>query len=349
MKRFVVMLLVALMAVASFPSGARAQGTGCTLAEADCKMLADADAKLASVTSFEQSYDFQLKVSSGATNVEILSKGKGVFAIDPAAMTGSDPTAALGGLKFTLDLDGSTKGTGTDQSGKVNIVIVDGVLYANDGKAGWMGVKLADVLTMAMSQSSGAGGGATAAQTAQIQALLSDPAVMQSISAIPNIKGFITQEKAAGPDIGGKKTTSFIYKFDIKALLASKDIYPLIKAIAKSSNPTGPEITDAQIEQLAPIVGTLVKDSVITVTRYVGEDGYVRGLKLYVQLKIDASAMGGGASGAASTGDLLFSLDVKLDKINEKFDVKAPEGAKMQDLKNMMPGGAPAPAATAAK
>jgi len=88
---------------------------------------------------------------------------------------------------------------------------------------------------------------------------------------------------------------------------------------------------------------------VITVTRYVGEDGYVRGLKLYVQLKIDASAMGGGASGAASTGDLLFSLDVKLDKINEKFDVKAPEGAKMQDLKNMMPGGAPAPAATAAK
>jgi hypothetical protein len=341
------MLLIALMAVASFPEGARAQGAGCTLAEADCKALAAADANIAKMTSFAQTYDFQFKVNSGTTNVEVTSKGSGVFAIDPAALTGSDPTAALGGLKLTLDFDGSTKGTGTDQSGKAQVVIVDGVLYANDGKTGWMGIKLADVLTAAMSQSSTS---STSAQTAQVQALLSDPAVLQSISAIPNIKGFITQEKAAGPDIDGKKTTSFVYKFDIKALLASKDLYPLIKAVAKASNPTGPEVTDAQIEQLAPIVGTLLKDSVVTVTRYVGEDGFIHGIKLYVQLKIDASAMGGGAGGAASTADLLFSLDVQLSKINEKFDVKAPEGAKMQDIKNMMPGaGMPAPAATPAK
>jgi len=348
MKRFVVMMLIALMAIASFPSGARAQGAGCTLAEADCKMLADADAKLASITSFEQSFDFQLKLNGGGSNIEVASKGKGVFAIDPAAMAGGgDPTAALGGLKLTLDLDGSTKGTGTDQAGKVQVVIVDGVLYFNDGKAGWMGVKLADVLTSAMTASSS---GSSAAQTAQIQALLSDPAVMQSISAIPNIKGFITQEKAAGPDIDGKKTTSFIYKFDIKALLASKDLYPLIKAIAKQSNPTGPEVTDAQIEQLAPLFGSLVKDSVITVTRYVGEDGFIHGIKLYVQIKVDTAAMGGGGSGAATTADVLFSLDVQLAKINQKFEVKAPEGAKMQDIKGMMPGaGAPAPAATPAK
>jgi hypothetical protein len=345
MKRFVVMLLVALLALATFPGGARAQGTGCTLAEADCKLLADADTNAAKITSFEQAFDFQLKVNSGTTNVEITSKGKGVLAADAAMMSASDPTAALGGLKATLDLEGATKGTGSsDQSGKIQIVVVDGVLYINDGKAGWIGVKLADLLTQAMAQSGGTGG-ATAAQTAQIQALLSDPAVLQSISAIPNIKGFITQEKAAGPDIDGKPTTAFVYKFDIKALLAAKEIYPLIKAIAKSSNPTGPEITDAQIEQFAPLVGSVLTDSVITVTRYVNADGFPAGVKLYIQLKLDTAMLGGGSGGAATTADLLFSLDVQLSKINQTFEVKAPEGAKMQDISGMMnPGGSGMPA-----
>lgn len=329
MKRFALMMMIALMAVASFGSTARAQQDTCFgLSAADCKAIADADTGLAKLTSFEQTFDFQLKIKAQGMTVDVTSKGTGVLIADPAAMNATDPTAALGGLKLTLDVDGSAKvANQPDQAGKVQIVVTDGVIYFNDGKAGWQGAKLSDLLTQAMASQSGTGGaGAMTGQNAQIQALAGDPAVLGAIFAIPNIKGFITAQKSAGPDIGGKKMSAYVYNFDLKTLLAAKELFPLIKAIAKQANPTGPEIQDAQLEQIGPLATAILKESVVTVTRYVGdEDKQIHGIKIYVQLKIDGAMLGA----AGDPVEALFSLDVKLDKLNGTFAVKAPEGAKM--------------------
>jgi hypothetical protein len=327
MKRFVLVLVVLMMTLVAFNAPARAQGAGCGLSDADCKILATADANIAKITSFAHSYDFALKVNAQGQTVDVTSKGSGVFSVDPAGMTGSDPTAALGSLKLTLDLDGAAKMTGNDQSGKAQLVVVDGVIYANagDGK-GWQGVKLSDLLSQAMSQT-GAGGTASAnPQVEQVTKALQDPALMQAITAIPTIKGFITLAKAAGPTIDGAATTAFTYTLDFKTLISAPEFAPVVKTLFKSVSGTGSEVTDAQVAQMTPLFSSLLKDTTFTITRYVGEkDNLYHGIKVYLKSTIDTTALG--SSGAPV--DLLLSLDVQLSKIGNTFEVKAPEGAKM--------------------
>lgn len=326
LKRFALMLAVLMMATVAFAGPAHAQGASCGLSDADCKILATADANIAKMTSFAHSYDFSLKVSANGQGANVASKGAGIFEIDPAAMSGSDPTAALGSLKLTLDLDGSADASGQKQSGKAQVVIVDGVLYANDGKTGWQGIKLADVLTQAMSQT-GAGGAASAnPQVEAVTKLAQDPALMQAIASIPSIKGFITLTKAAGPTIADEKTIAFTYALDFKTLVSAPEFAPVVKALYKSVASGGQEVTDAQVAQITPLFASLLKDTTFTITRYVGEkDNMYHGIKIYLQAKVDLTAFG--QSGAPV--DALLSLDVQLSKIGQTFEVKAPEGAKM--------------------
>lgn len=324
MKRFLLMLALVLVAVSPI-SRANAQGA-CGLAEADCKILEKADA--AAYNSFEQDFEFSLKLKMGAQNADVSSKGKGVLVLDPKALASSDPTAALGGLKMTMDMTGAAKVTGSpDQAGTIKMVIVDGVFYADDGK-GWQGIKLADVLQQAMAQGGGSGGASPLPPEAT--AAFSDPAFFNALMAIPNIKGFITVKKEAGPDIEGQKVTAYVYNFSVKTLFAAPEFAPVIKALVTAAGlSAGAEVTDAQVTQFSTLLGTLLQDSTITITRYVGEkDGLHHGVALFLSAKIDASSLGGGADPI----EFQTNLKVTVTKIGQSFDVKAPAGAKMTSL-----------------
>ncbi len=336
-KRLGIMLaLVAIVGV--LPAfGARAQGMTCTLAADDCKILSTADANVSKETSFNQDFSFSLK-ASGTSSVDVEATGSGLFGLDSGASM-TDFTSGKG-IKLTLDITASTKGMGSDQSGKTNLVIVDGVAYVNvnDGK-GWQGVKLSDAMQ--------AGGGTAGMMNNPAVAAFQDPAFLQALAAIPNIKGFITLTKTEAPDLDGQKMVGFTYALDLKTLATSKEIYPLIKAALKASGQGSADVPDDQLAQITSVAGKALADTTFTITRWVGAtDNLYHALAIDLKAKIDPTSMG-------QTGDptnVSLNLTVKLTKVGQPVDVKAPAGAKMVDMGGSSGSGTAAtPAATPAQ
>lgn len=300
---------------------ARAQAACFGLADADCKILSTADANLAKETSFNQEFTFSLKTDANGQNVNVSATGSGPFAVDAKAMssaTASDPTAALSGLKLQMDVQGSAKGNGSDQSGKFSIIIVDGVFYynANDGK-GWQGAKLSDIA----SQGTGMTAGNPAMAAAQ------SPELLAALAKIPSIPGFIKLQKTSNsPDLEGQKMVEFVYNVDLKALVTSKDLLPIVKTISSAMGQDTSTMTDEQFSQFSTMAGSALSDTTIKITRWVGStDNLYHALGLDINAKIDPSKMGG--SGAVT--NFSMNLLVKLTKVGQPVDVKAPAGAKM--------------------
>jgi len=358
-KRFGLVAALVLTAAISAPVFAQ-DSSGCTLAAADCKILSTADSNISKETSFTQAFDFNVDVNTGSQKVNIKASGTGPFGVVANA---TDP---LGGFQMQMDMTGSTTGTGSDSSGTINIIIVDGVLYLK-GNVGsqkmdtWQGVKLSDLQSLAMSQmgamtGGGAAGGSSAlpggVDPSKFTGLLNDPAVMTSLAAIPTIKGFITQEKTANsPDLDGQKQVEFVYTFSPKALLDSKEILPLAKALISAAASMGgassgatAALTDDQVTQYLQLASGVLGDSNLKITRWVGStDNMYHALGLDLNVNVAA-----GSSPITATVHLL----VKLTKVGAPVTVKAPDGAKMINPAQMMggagAGSSPAMSATAA-
>ncbi len=340
------LLLALVLVVGSLPAiSVRAQATCFGLADADCKILSTADANVVKETSFAQEFTFSLKANNNGQATEINATGTGSFAVDPAMMgkmNMSDPTAALAGLKLSLDVTGSTKGTGSDQSGKASLIIVNGVIYANanDGK-GWMGAKLSDLTSQGTSMAAGN----------PAAAMATDPALLAALAKIPSIPGFIKLEKTTNsPELDGQKQIEFVYTLDIKSLVTSKDLYPIIKTIAGAAG-GGSDLTDEQLAQFGQLAGTALGNTTIKITRWVGAtDNLYHALAIDLNASIDPAVMGG--SGPATT--VALNLLVKLTKVGQPVDIKAPADAKMMTPPPSSGSGAAAtmaatPVATAAK
>ncbi len=302
-KRLVLMLALACFAALPLV-GARAQGPACTLADADCKLLAAAEANNGKLTSFQQDFTFTYTLGGvgGAAPTNTTASGTGAFTGGMPANMMSDPTAALGTIKASLDVTGTSNGA----SGKTQIIITDGTLYINDG-TGWKARPMSELLQRAMNSSP-----ATPASDSPALALLGNPALAQGLMALPNVKGIATLAKEAGPDVDGVKTSAFVYNIDVPTLLNAPEFAPILSAAA--SQMMGGAGGAIPVQTLT----SLLKNPKLSLTRYVGDsDQLFHG----VAIKFSGTLDLGGA-----TSDISLALDVKLSKIGQPFTITAPAG-----------------------
>jgi len=336
---------------------AQAQGVGCTLAAADCQLLTSAAANVAKETSFVQTFTFKIDIK-GDSPVSVQSSGTGPFSVDS---TLKDQTALLKSIQAQLDITGSMAASGTNpaQSGKVSTIVKDGVLYVQDPKTQkWMGTDLTKLVSAAQGAASGsaAGGSSSAAAQAALTQITSDPAVLTSLAAIPNIKGFITQKRLSeDATLEDQKMAQIQYTITPSVLFSAPEILPLVKAALKAASAASPSASgsasqfgsmdDQQLSGMLAMGGGILGTTNVQITSWIGaEDKTFHGLDLLVNLSIDSSMMGG--TGAPLTGTI--NLHVELTKIGQPVTVTAPAGATMVDSAQLMGGGAAGAAATAA-
>jgi len=304
--------MLALACFAALPLvGARAQGVACTLADADCKLLAAAEANSGKLTSFQQDFTFTYTLGGvgGAAPTNTTASGTGAFTGGMPANMMSDPTAALGTIKASLDVTGTTNGASGQTSGKTQIIITDGTLYINDG-TGWKARPMSELLQRAMSS-----GPATPASDSPALTLLGNPALVQGLMALPNIKGIATLAKEAGPDVDGVKTSAFVYNVDLPTLLNAPEFAAILSAAASQmmGGTSGGGAIPVQM------LTSLLKNPKLSLTRYVGDsDQLIHG----VAVKFSGTLDLGGAS-----SDISLALDVKLSKIGQPFTIVAPVGS----------------------
>jgi len=180
--------------------------------------------------------------------------------------------------------------------------------------------------------------------------------VITSLSAIPNIKGFITQKRLAeDATLENQKMAQIQYTITPSVLFSSPEILPLIKAALKAASAASPSagagtsqlgtMDDSQLQGMLAMGGPIIGNTNVQITSWIGaEDKTFHGLDLLVNLSIDSSMMGG--TGAPLTGTI--NLHVELTKIGQPVTVTAPAGATMVDSAQLMGGGAAGAAATAA-
>lgn len=170
-------------------------GFKCTLAAADCTLLATANANVGSETSFKQAISFKFNLSqAGSTAVNVQATGTGAFSIDPTA-TLSDVPSLYQALQLQLSLSGSS----AQQSGKLDFLLTNGVLYLQTPQmVSWIGVDLIQAYGLVQELQANASSAQTATnqafQTALIQ-LIRDPEVQAAQAAIPNLPGWIVQQR----------------------------------------------------------------------------------------------------------------------------------------------------------
>jgi hypothetical protein len=348
--------IVALMAVAPLASArtANAQDAMCFgLSAENCELFAAVpeDEGAAKLAAFTMDYAITAKVAGTGTNdVDFSVQGSGPFAIDPTAMTASasNPMAALGGLTTQQKMTASLTAEGKTQKGVLEFRIVGGKLYfmgdmATQNK--WMSLDLAAAIAQYGSMASGMMGGGASGASNPAMAAMSDPEVMAAIANLPKVPGFIKAERKDDIDIGGVKSAQFVVNFDLLALVKSKEFTPILKAAMKSSGSTT-EMTDQQLAQIVGVAQTFLKDTKLSITRYVSaEDKMPRGLGLNFSMKIDeASAAMAGMTGSKGL-DINFTFDVKLSKLGEKVTVEAVKDAQEVPMGGGMGSGVATPEA----
>ncbi len=329
-------LLFVLIAVIGFLplDSAQAQTKTCYgLSTADCKIISTADANTSKLNSFKQDFDFTLDFASPTTKqtLKLTAKGNGLMALDRSAMSNAaDTTALTDAIQMTLNLTGTVKATGSsplNQKGSANLVIIDGTVYAQstDTKgimSAWQSILLSDL----SNQASAATTNPTSVANSAALHFLQDPKVLQAVALIPSIKGFITLKKTTNaPLLDGQKQIEFVYTFDVKTLLAAKEIYPIIRGLAILGGTQASTLTDQTLAATGRLLAKSLSGTTFTITRWVGaKDGLYHALTVDGTLNLDTTIFGlGQANDPPVTGALHFAI--RLTKIGQAVQIKAPQ------------------------
>ena len=324
---FRICILVVVFALASIPPmlNVQAQSTQCFgLADADCKILKAADANIPKEVSFHHDSDFTFSITGLGAKQSISWKGTGLFALDPIPSDFSDLTIALSGLGLTADIKGSATSGSTTQKINTSYVIVDGIVYTKTLTSdGWNSQLLSDMLD----QIQGSGTASDNPNMALLQGFISDPAVLQAVATIPNIKNlFKIQKTTNAPTIDGQKQIEFLYTYNIKTLITAKEMYPVIKALAKVGGVTT-NFSNSQLAVVANLLAQSFNGSTLKIARWVGsKDSLYHALTVDFLMKFDPSEMG-----ISSTTIKAFTVQihfqVRLSQVGKPVSITAPENA----------------------
>jgi hypothetical protein len=302
--------LVSLLMLAMMASVSQAQDACLGLAEADCALINEAtNNTLASAQSFFQdwSIDFSVTGVPDSGDVTFKSTGSGPVVLDMANAT------------FPLSFDQTLSVTFNDgmsgeQTAPVQARIANAVLYVEFGQ-GWQGIDLAAALNdpavagqLGINPADLASGNIPGLDTEALGSAL--PALLQ-LSQVP---GFLSYSRS-GAD--------FTFVADLATLVQSPDFNTALTSLSTSLGEQGQLV--AGIGMILPM---LLSEGKITVVQTVDEAAkIVTGLKFLVSASINAGMISGDSAAAPVVINLAF--DVKLSRVNEAFDIVAPEGATM--------------------
>jgi hypothetical protein len=267
------LLIIVLFASIPFDHVSAAANNCFGLKDADCKILAAADAKLADLTTFAYETELTVKVTfQGTANIKLKGSGQVEIDLSKVAPDATDPLSVLLPVTMSLDLTGSsTTVNGTDSKTTpltASVILSDNVLYAkNAGATSWIGTPLS-----ALQGTGNSSANLTASLNAnpQLAEFVKDPAVLKAIASIPNIRNFIKQTKTANsPTYDNQKQAEFVTTFDFQTLIKAKEMYPVLRGLMKAGGSTT-KVNDAVAAQIATALGTALKGSTLKITRWVG-------------------------------------------------------------------------------
>lgn len=304
MTSLLLIIIILLSAVASVG----AQDACLGLSADDCAIIQNANANMANVTSFNQSYLFRLSVTGiaaldpTASDIEVTSDGSG-----PMVLGGE------GQIPFAMQLsmNGAIEGP-ESQSGTMEFVITGDKLYLqNPTDQTWLAVDLVQAI-----ESQGA-----TFDPAQFDAAMSglmSPEAMAGLAEIAAIPGFITYERLA--DENGN--IPFSLTIDVTKFLQAPEFQSFAQGMAQA---------DPNIGMIGTLLPMLLSEGTINITQWVSPDNYISKMSLDVKGTIDASAMN-----PEATSPIVIDLhfEVSLSDINGSFDIVAPEGAIEIDPSN---------------
>ncbi|NWG16394.1 MAG: hypothetical protein HXY41_07140 [Chloroflexi bacterium] len=352
-SRLLAVFLVVALALTLFPAAAQDMMDPCLgLSAADCEIVKAADAKVAELTSFTQSFKFNLSLSGLQTLSGLMgTTGEGApqaltitadaanspFVLNLAA---SDPMAAFA---MAMDVNGSITGTGSDdQSGTSSFVIVDGVFYAKDPETGqWMGIPLSEFLDSAgmaglpvdpaaLLEGDMGAMGAAADPTALLAGSGLSP---EDVAALMTVEGFTSQTRLADAEMMGQAMYAFESKIDFVPLLSSQAFQNILTNLAASSD----DPSMAQAGQIGMMLPMLLQEGNIKLTRWIGaNDMWIHRVVVEANVVVDLAAMMGASGGSNAPQmepiTLRMMLDVELSAHNATVAPTAPEGAQMMEM-----------------
>lgn len=313
MKFRIASLLLVIIMMLGMVVSVNAQDGCFGLSADDCAIIQGANANMANVTSFNQSYLFSLSVT-------------GISALDPTASDlkitsdGNGPIV-LGGegqvpLSMQMLVNGAVEGP-ESQSGSIEFVITGDKLYLNvPGSGSWVSVDLVKAL-----ESQGATFDPAQFDTA-MSGLMS-PEAMAGLAQIASIPGFITYERLA--DENGN--IPFSLTIDVTKFLQAPEFQSFSQGMTQA---------DPNMGMIGALLPMLLSEGTINVTQWVSPDNFITKMSLDINGTIDASAMN-----PQATSPIVLDLhfEVTLSDINGSFNIVAPEGAIEVDPNNFsLPG-----------
>jgi hypothetical protein len=282
------------------------------LSASDCALINEASANtLASAQSFFQEWtiDFSVNGVPGSGAISFNAVGSGPVVLD---MMNADLP-----LKFDQTINVSFNDGTTGDSGAVQARIVDGVFYFESGQ-GWMGVNLLEVANnpalagqLPINPEDLMSGDIPGLDTEALGSAL--PALL----GLVNTPGFLNYSRS-GAD--------FTFVADLAALTKSPDFSTALINLSGALGEQG-----QQIAGFGMILPMLLSEGKITVVQTVNEEArIVTGLQFLVNASVNAGMLTGDSAAAPVVVDLKFT--VSLSRVNEAFDIVAPEGAMMMPL-----------------
>jgi hypothetical protein len=311
--------VIGMLAVA--PMASRAQGGPCFpgLSTEDCELLAKADTMMPNMFAID-SYDVAVNVTLGSNVVaDIKATGSGVLDASKVVVDPADQASVFKGLIFALTADGAVNAQGQNQAGKLEVRIVDGILYINDGTK-WQKTSVEDALN-----SSGA---AMPVNPSTAGDLANNPAILgalQSLSAIPD---FIKVTVADGESVDDKATKVFTFEVSLAALvngITSPEFKPQLQALFQLA---GQEVTDqqlAQLTQITTIFQPVLDATTINFVRTIATDGTPYGLELRFSTTVDQTV--GALLQLTEEAKVDISFKVQISKVGQPVTVEVPADA----------------------
>ncbi|MCC6801478.1 MAG: hypothetical protein IT319_01240 [Anaerolineae bacterium] len=295
MKKLSVALLLLALVLAVVPAALAQDTLGASQTDFDAWVAANE----ATFSASSMSLDFSL--SAGVTgmadeggDVSVALTGSGVVIADP-----ENP-----GLQ--LDVTGTATSSGEKTPITFGIRVVDGNVYVNDGSS-WQSMTLEEASSML--------GGLASSEGVPV-----DPSALASgdMSSMGDLSGMMEgfEDMKASDFLSLTRAgDTYTLSLDISALISSPAVAPLVAGSMGGSS--GTEMTDAQIQQMAAMMGAMFSEATVDLTQNVEAD-MMTSTALDVNIPLDIVAPGAGVT-------LNFALN--LGGFGDRYTIEVPEGA----------------------
>jgi len=291
----------------------------------DCTLLSDAFSGLSSLTSFGMDYTVAFSTTGTTSDIKLDVTGTG--AIDVSSFAANDPSKYL----LQLTVEAALTAAGQDQSGDVEVRVVDGIAYVRNGEE-WVQLPVQQLLDQATNASGMGMGGSTTGSSALPAGV--DP--LGLLGAFTTLAGKIDQDEFltwTAEDVdGGRAITLNINTAEILTALEDADVIDAIKA---ALGPSGESLSAAQITQITTLLRPTLEASTFAVTWTIDpESKEFVGFALDVEINVDQqlSAM----AGSTSAVKVVLALDVTLKDVNGDVTVEPVEDAREVSTDSMM-------------